>query len=91
MVERSPEKAGVGGSIPSLATFFSITYSHPKPQFCSILFQKQNLGSLKFVSNLELSGTALAIRFGSPAKRKWVLYASGRLRSVLDNKQEAVW
>ena len=25
MVERSPEKAGVGGSTPSLATMFSIT------------------------------------------------------------------
>src|ERR1700723_3143821 len=30
LVERSPEKAGVGGSIPSLATFFSKTYRHPK-------------------------------------------------------------
>jgi hypothetical protein len=27
VVERSPEKAGVGGSTPSLATTFSITYS----------------------------------------------------------------
>ena len=27
-VERSPEKAGVGGSIPSLATMFSRTYRH---------------------------------------------------------------
>ena len=26
MVERSPEKAGVGGSTPSLATTFSATY-----------------------------------------------------------------
>jgi hypothetical protein len=26
VVERSPEKAGVGGSTPSLATMFSITY-----------------------------------------------------------------
>ena len=26
MVERSPEKAGVGGSSPSLATIFSTTY-----------------------------------------------------------------
>jgi hypothetical protein len=39
LVERSPEKAGVGGSIPSLATIFSITYSHHQPQVCSILFQ----------------------------------------------------
>jgi len=39
--ERHPEKAGVGGSIPSLATMFSISYSHPQPQVCSILFQFQ--------------------------------------------------
>ena len=26
MVERGPEKAGVGGSIPSLGTFLSITW-----------------------------------------------------------------
>jgi len=26
LLERSPEKAGVGGSTPSLATMFSITY-----------------------------------------------------------------
>jgi hypothetical protein len=41
MVERSPEKAGVGGSIPSLATTFSNTYSHPEHVVCSILFQFQ--------------------------------------------------
>ena len=28
VVERSPEKAGVGGSTPSLATIFAITYRH---------------------------------------------------------------
>ena len=28
-VERSPEKAGVGGSIPSLATILSTTYTPP--------------------------------------------------------------
>jgi hypothetical protein len=37
----SPEKAGVGGSIPSLATTFLRTYAHPKSETCSILFQKQ--------------------------------------------------
>ena len=41
MVESSPEKAGVGGSIPSLATMFSITYKPPNPQFRSISFQFQ--------------------------------------------------
>jgi len=34
-----PEKAGVGGSIPSLATTFSNTYRFSLPRFCSILFQ----------------------------------------------------
>ena len=29
-VERSPEKAGVGGSIPSLATILSASYRHTK-------------------------------------------------------------
>jgi hypothetical protein len=28
-IEASPEKAGVGGSTPSLATMFSITYRSP--------------------------------------------------------------
>ena len=39
MVERSPEKAGVGGSIPSLATMFSVTYKAQKPRFGSNWFQ----------------------------------------------------
>ncbi len=33
LAESSPEKAGVGGSIPSLATTFSITYKHAKRGF----------------------------------------------------------
>src|SRR2546430_2906626 len=37
VVERSPEKAGVGGSTPSLATMFSITY---------VVFIKYNLRNL---------------------------------------------
>jgi len=43
MVERSPEKAGGGGSIPSLATMFSITYEGRFPQFHSISFQNSGL------------------------------------------------
>jgi hypothetical protein len=39
LVERSPEKAGVGGSIPSLATILSITYRPSQAQFHSISFQ----------------------------------------------------
>src|SRR5580698_1794698 len=38
-VERSPEKAGVGGSIPSLATSFSVVCKHLPSSFCSILFK----------------------------------------------------
>ena len=45
-----PEKAGVGGSSPSLATTFSATYSCPLPSFCSILFQFQNSGLPEFAS-----------------------------------------
>jgi hypothetical protein len=48
-VERSPEKAGVGGSIPSLATTFSITYKHAKAQFHSVSFQNFWLGGFAFV------------------------------------------
>ena len=37
--DRCPEKAGVGGSIPSLATMFSSSYRHSKSQFHSVSFQ----------------------------------------------------
>ncbi len=39
MVERSPEKAGVGGSTPSLATMFSITERVSFPLSASVCFQ----------------------------------------------------
>ena len=48
-----PEKAGVGGSIPYLATMFSTSYSKSKPQVCSILFQFHNPGSSECASHLE--------------------------------------
>src|SRR5579864_4721299 len=35
-------KKKFGDASAYLATVVSITYNHPKPQFCSILFQKQN-------------------------------------------------
>jgi hypothetical protein len=41
LVERSPEKAGVGGSIPSLATTFSNTYKSSTSGFGSNWFQSQ--------------------------------------------------
>ncbi len=40
LVERGPEKAGVGGSIPSLATTKSTTYKSSQGYGCSELFQK---------------------------------------------------
>jgi len=49
LIELSPEKAGVGGSIPSLATKFSTTYKHPKTQFYSISFQNSWLDVFAFV------------------------------------------
>ena len=49
-VERSPEKAGVGGSSPSLATMFSITYEHPDTPFYSNSFQNIPIGAGRFAS-----------------------------------------
>src|ERR1700722_14901522 len=49
LVERSPEKAGVGGSIPSLATTKSITYQPARRRFHSISFQ--NNGARRFASS----------------------------------------
>ena len=46
-MDSSPEKAGVGGSIPSLATLFSDTYRHSISGFGSNWFQ---FGSQRFVS-----------------------------------------
>jgi hypothetical protein len=39
LVERSPEKAGVGGSIPSLATIISTVYKAPLRHFHPNSFQ----------------------------------------------------
>jgi hypothetical protein len=41
VVERGPEKAGVGGSIPSLATTKSITYKTIHQRLRSIAFQSR--------------------------------------------------
>ena len=50
MVERSPEKAGVGGSTPSRGTINSTTYNPLTTESCHTL--SQNLASLKFVSSI---------------------------------------
>jgi hypothetical protein len=52
-----PEKAGVGGSIPSLATMFSTTYRHSIRQFHSISFQ--NYGARKLASCGDAPGGGL--------------------------------
>jgi hypothetical protein len=44
--DRCPEKAGVGGSSPSLATTFSITYGHSKNEFHSVSFQNPGSSGL---------------------------------------------
>ena len=44
VVERSPEKAGVGGSTPSRGTIKSTTYKTPEPKTCSNLFHNSNPG-----------------------------------------------
>ena len=58
-VERSPEKAGVGGSIPSLATIFSTAYKAPLRRFHSISFQNYDAGRFASSGMLECSGVAI--------------------------------
>jgi hypothetical protein len=47
VVERSPEKAGVGGSTPSRGTTKSTTYKPQNPETCSNLFQNSNSGPVE--------------------------------------------
>src|SRR5579872_1852214 len=56
LVERSPEKAGVGGSIPSLATIF-IYSQHPFKQ-CRLFKRDGNRSKVKLQRQLNLSGRA---------------------------------
>jgi hypothetical protein len=51
MGEYSPEKAGVGGSTPSLATIKSITSKHRKRQLCPNLSQKIEKLAEEFASD----------------------------------------
>jgi hypothetical protein len=83
-VERSPEKAGVGGSIPSLATIFSISYRPSKKQFHSVSFQ--NFGLLGFASTGELH-----LRIGldcSQFRRNRGKRESGNLRKSFNYRSE---
>ena len=87
------EKAGVGGSTPSLATRFSITYLRPKPQFCSVLFQKfrpaeslpQQLAELNFSAGVRclgrrIPGGVVFLRLGKLRKNQiiWRLTRRGK-------------
>jgi hypothetical protein len=62
----SPEKAGVGGSTPSLATTFSIAYGAPANPSCPKLSQKLT-GSPGVASNF----TARGFRDGARQKCTW--------------------
>jgi hypothetical protein len=63
MGDASPEKAGVGGSIPSLATMFSTAYKALTQHFHSISFQNYGAGRFASSGMLECSGVAaLSIR-----------------------------
>ena len=67
MVERSPEKAGVGGSTPSRGTIKSTTCKPPNPKTCSNLFQNSNPGPAEIcLSNA--SGEAAVCDFASLLK-----------------------
>jgi hypothetical protein len=62
-MDSSPEKAGVGGSIPSLATFFSTAYKAPLRHFHSISFQNYGAGVFARSGMREVVLEWLASRF----------------------------
>ena len=68
LVERSPEKAGVGGSIPSLATMFSITYNHQNSRLGSNWFQFRLTGIVSHprIGSVPLGQGVGIHRCGSP-------------------------
>jgi hypothetical protein len=63
-----PEKAGVGGSIPSLATTFSSTYTHPKLKTCSILFHKSSWARRSLSLRIGTERTMPGPGFGRPER-----------------------
>jgi len=60
MADCGPEKAGVGGSSPSLATTFSSACSLLNPRVCSILFQFRAWFAGVGLAKVERIGTRLA-------------------------------
>jgi len=82
LVASSPEKAGVGGSIPSLATTFSTTYRLPTPRVCSKLFQKPDEHSSFLEGRLRLPAPhpeQMLLSSGQSApgiiRLRWLLFA----------------
>jgi hypothetical protein len=63
VVERGPEKAGVGGSIPSLATTFSTTYKPIEQRLRSETFQPR--GGVGQLPRLGLSESTADPRVGN--------------------------
>ena len=82
-VERSPEKAGVGGSIPSLATMFSAACRPSNRHFHSVSFQNYGAGRLAssesaaWIAGGWLSISALVFAEGLPAT-----YSRGQVQPV---------
>jgi hypothetical protein len=70
VVERSPEKAGVGGSTPSRGTIKSTTYKSSETKTCSKLFQNSNRGPSQVCLN-NISVGAVALEFASFLKTKF--------------------
>ena len=63
MVERGPEKAGVGGSIPSLATIISTTYEPSSQRLRSKTFQLRGGVGLPHV---RIARFPAGVRLGMP-------------------------
>jgi hypothetical protein len=59
LVERSPEKAGVGGSTPSLATIFFFT----EALACALLEERTSFAKPDFHSQPDLRQTTLAMQW----------------------------
>ena len=68
----SPEKAGVGGSIPSLATTKSTIYKRSETRFHSVSFQK--IGPAGTRLEMKSTGDSIALIFLLFWLNKWELH-----------------
>jgi len=69
---------------------FSNTYNHPKPQLCSILFQKQNRLAELCLKILERDGR-FCDDFKVIGTREMGVACELQFTSMLNDKQEEVW